>query len=331
MSTINEVAARAKVSVATVSRVINEMPNVSAKTKDKVLKAIEELKYQPNAMGSLLRKDRTNMVLVLLHSVDNPFFSSIVQGIEEVAQHNNYNVLISTTYGQHKREQHYIKMLKQHFVDGIILITNTLNVEEINELSESYPLAQVLEYVPNSSEVYFSIDFYSVAKKVVEHLVNQGRKKIAFVHTGLIDIASTQAKYQAYKDVLEANHLEVITKELKNYPFGFESGKRIAKELLHLYPYIDGFFASSDLIAAGILDELKVRHIQVPKEVAVFGFDNTGYGQLTQPKLSTVDLNGFQMGKASMQYILDRLHKSNSIKKSILFGAQLLLNASTER
>lgn len=234
MSTINEVAARAKVSVATVSRVINELPNASLRTRDKVLKVIEALKYQPNAMGSLLRKDRTQMVLVLLHSVDNPFFSSIVQGIEEVAHQNSYNVLISTTYGQHKREQHYIKMLKQHFVDGLILITNTLNIDEINELSESYPIAQVLEYVPNSSEVYFSIDFYGAAKAAVEHLVSQGRQKIAFVHAGLIDIASTQAKYQAYKDVLENHHLEVITKELKEYPFGFDSGRHITKEFLHL-------------------------------------------------------------------------------------------------
>ncbi|HET6785872.1 MAG TPA: LacI family DNA-binding transcriptional regulator, partial [Erysipelotrichaceae bacterium] len=111
MSTIQQVASLAHVSVATVSRVINNSAGVSKKTRLKVEQAIARLKYQPNAMGTFLRKDKTNMILVLVHSVDNPFFSMIIQGIENIAHHNNYNVLICTTYGDRNREQHYVKML----------------------------------------------------------------------------------------------------------------------------------------------------------------------------------------------------------------------------
>jgi LacI family transcriptional regulator, repressor for deo operon, udp, cdd, tsx, nupC, and nupG len=192
MTTIEEVALRAKVSVATVSRVINDKGNVSPATAERVRIAIKELKYQPNAMGVLLRRERTGMVLILLHSVDNPFFSSIVQGVEKIAHENDYNVLISTTYGDQAREKRYIKLLQRHFVDGVILITNTLNREEIQELNAQFPVAQVLEYVEGSETTHISVDFYQAGRTVMEHLIESGRKRIAFAHTGLIDIISTK-------------------------------------------------------------------------------------------------------------------------------------------
>lgn len=140
MSTIQQVASLARVSVATVSRVINQSANVSEATRQRVELAIQRLNYQPNAMGTFLRKDKTNMILVLVHSVDNPFFSMIIQGIENIAHHNNYNVLICTTYGDREREKHYVKMLRNHYVDGMILISNTLQLDEINDLNQSYPV-----------------------------------------------------------------------------------------------------------------------------------------------------------------------------------------------
>lgn len=330
MSTIEEVALHANVSVATVSRVINNKGNVSDTTRQRVEAAIKELKYQPNAMGVLLRKERTEMVLVLLHSVDNPFFSSIVQGVEKVAHENNYNVLISTTYGDQKREERYIKLLKHHFVDGVILITNTLNPIEIEELSERYPVAQVLEYVDSPSLTHFSVDFYDAACQVMEHLVQSGRKKIVFAHTGLNNIVSTKEKYKAYKDCCLKNNIPILTSELMDYPFGFESGRQIAHQALENFPDVDAFFASSDLIAAGIMDELKDRGISIPDTISVAGFDNTIFSQLLSPKLTTVDLNGFAMGEEAMRYILSRLNNPDQpLEKPSLYKTKLIKRSST--
>lgn len=330
MSTIEEVALHANVSVATVSRVINNKGNVSETTRQRVEAAIKELKYQPNAMGVLLRKERTEMVLILLHSVDNPFFSSIVQGVEKVAHENNYNVLISTTYGDQKREERYIKLLQHHFVDGVILITNTLNPIEIEELSERYPVAQVLEYVESPSLTHFSVDFYDAACQVMEHLVQSGRKRIVFAHTGLNNIVSTKEKFKAYKDCCLNNNLPILTSELKDYSFGFESGRQIAHEALEKFPDVDAFFASSDLIAAGIMDVLKERNISIPETISVAGFDNTIFSQLLSPKLTTVDLNGFAMGEEAMRYILSRLNNpEQSLEKPSLYKTKLIKRSST--
>ena len=224
MSTIQQVASLARVSVATVSRVINQSANVSEATRQRVELAIQRLNYQPNAMGTFLRKDKTNMILVLVHSVDNPFFSMIIQGIENIAHHNNYNVLICTTYGDREREKHYVKMLRNHYVDGMILISNTLQLEEINDLNQSYPVVQTIEYVPGSKAPYFSVDFYKASFELMEHLIATGRRNIAYVHTGSTQIVSNIEKYRAYKDVLNKHGLPVLCEVSEEYYFGYISG-----------------------------------------------------------------------------------------------------------
>lgn len=311
MSSIEEVALRAKVSVATVSRVINKKTNVSEATRQKVLEAIELLKYQPNALGVLLRKEFTNKVLVLLNSVDNPFFSDIVKGIESVALEHDYTVLISTTYGDKEREKKYLELLQHHYVDGALLITNTLSRKDIDDLNDQYPIAQILEYVNDSKAVHFSIDFYALSVEILEDLIQKGKRNIYFVHSGLIDIISTQQKYQAYIDTLEKHQLPILTKTLDAYEFGIEAGKEIAQKTLKNQA-IDAFFVSSDLTALGVLEEVKKRHYRVPEEIAITGFDNTIFSQLSEPALSSVEVNGFRLGYEGMHYILRRLKKEKT-------------------
>ena len=319
MSTIDEVAFLAKVSVATVSRVINNSTNVSPETKERVLNAIARLKYQPNAMGALLRKEHTGMILILLHSVDNPFFSPIVQGIEYFAQSNGMNVLICTTYGDKNREKHYLDLLKSHFVDGLLLITNTLTCEELNELNRNYPVVQVVEYLPTCEASYFSIDFYQAAFTLVERLIEKGHKHIAFIHAGLANIVSTKKKYQAYCDALKKHNLEAIIEDISEHAFGYESGRTMTRELLNEHPSITAFFATSDLMACGILDELRDQGFKVPQDKAIISFDNTIFSTLVQPNITSVDVNGFQLGYQSLEYLKKRINDKKFTDKLEVF------------
>ena len=332
MSTIQQVASLAKVSVATVSRVINNSAGVSAKTRQKVEQAIERLKYQPNAMGTFLRKDKTNMILVLVHSVDNPFFSMIIQGIENIAHHNNYNVLICTTYGDRSREQHYVKMLKNHYVDGMILISNTLTLEEINELNINYPLVQVIEYLPESKAPYYSVDFYQASYDLMEHLIQNGCKNIAYVHTGSTHIISHMEKYRAYIDVLTKHNLPILSKTNEEYNFGFISAKSVAALLLDENPHIDGFFATSDLIAIGIIDELQTRKKRIPEDIKVVGFDNTIFSSIYNPAITTVELNTYELGCKSMEFLLNKIEKlEKDIKVDHVLPYQLIVKDSSSK
>ena len=332
MSTIQQVASLAKVSVATVSRVINNSAGVSAKTRQKVEQAIERLKYQPNAMGTFLRKDKTNMILVLVHSVDNPFFSMIIQGIENIAHHNNYNVLICTTYGDRSREQHYVKMLKNHYVDGMILISNTLTLEEINELNINYPLVQVIEYLPESKAPYYSVDFYQASYDLMEHLIQNGCKNIAYVHTGSTHIISHMEKYRAYIDVLTKHNLPILSKTNEEYNFGFISAKSVAALLLDENPHIDGFLATSDLIAIGIIDEIQTRKKRIPEDIKVVGFDNTIFSSIYNPAITTVELNTYELGCKSMEFLLNKIEKlEKDIKVDHVLPYQLIVKDSSSK
>ena len=332
MSTIQQVASLAKVSVATVSRVINNSAGVSNKTRQKVEQAIERLKYQPNAMGTFLRKDKTNMILVLVHSVDNPFFSMIIQGIENIAHHNNYNVLICTTYGDRAREQHYVKMLKNHYVDGMILISNTLTLEEINELNINYPLVQVIEYLPESKAPYYSVDFYQASYDLMEHLIQNGCKNIAYVHTGSTHIISHMEKYRAYIDVLTKYNLPILSKTNEEYNFGFISAKSVAALLLDENPHIDGFLATSDLIAIGIIDEIQTRKKRIPEDIKVVGFDNTIFSSIYNPAITTVELNTYELGCKSMEFLLNKIEKlEKDIKVDHVLPYQLIVKDSSSK
>jgi LacI family repressor for deo operon, udp, cdd, tsx, nupC, and nupG len=317
MSTIEQVALLAKVSVATVSRVVNKSARVSEDTRKRVQEAIDKLNYQPNAFGTYLRKINSNMVLILLHSVDNPFFAQTVQGIEKIAHEHDYNILLGNTYGDLDREQRYIKMLKNHLLDGIILISNTLGKDDLNELHKLYPIVQVIEYIPESDAPYFTIDFYEAATVLMTELIESGHKKIAFIHTGSTSIISATEKHRAYVDVLTKNNLPVLNNGMIEHLFGYSSARAITKELLQDDPEITGFFTTSDLIAVGVMDELKDQGININSSLCVTGFDNTIFSSFNNPSIPTVDLDSFKLGKQAMEYLLFMIHNPKKEKEAI--------------
>ena len=322
MSTIEQVALLAKVSVATVSRVVNNSAKVSENTRNRVLDAIEKLNYQPNAFGTYLRKINSNMVLILLHSVDNPFFALTVQGIEKVAHEHDYNVLIGNTYGDLDREQRYIKMLKNHLLDGVILISNTLHKDDLNRLFENYPIVQVIEYIPEAKATFFTIDFYDASCKVMETMISKGHKNIAFVHTGSSSIISAREKYRAYVDVLNKHNLPIITQEIDDYLFGYSSSRTLTKKILNNTPQVTAFFTTSDLIAIGVIDEIKQQKGKLPNDIYVSGFDNTIFSTFSNPSLTTVDLDSFKLGMKAMENLLDQIQAAKDIKKEAIASFQ---------
>jgi LacI family transcriptional regulator, repressor for deo operon, udp, cdd, tsx, nupC, and nupG len=332
MSTIEQVASLAKVSVATVSRVINNTAFVSDETRERVENAIKKLNYQPNALGKLLRKETTSMVLILLHSVDNPFFASIVQGIEKVAHENDYNVIICNTYGDKEREQHYLKMLSNHLVDGAVFISNTCTADKINELNTIYPVVQVVEYHSDINAVFFSIDFYKASRDLLDILYNNGHTSIGFIHTGLTEIVSSKEKFRAYKDFMQEHQLPLIT----NYPlqvdFGYEKSKEVAGKLLDEFPNTSAFFTTSDLLACGVIDELNSRGKTVPKDAMVVGFDNTTFSYVNTPSITSVELNSFQLGAKAMDYLLTKIKDKNYVTdRSHLLPYQIIERESTQK
>ena len=223
-------------------------------------------------------------------------------------------------------------MLRNHYVDGMILISNTLALDEINDLNTSYPLVQVIEYLPESQAPYYSVDFYRASYELMEHLITSGCKNIAYVHTGSTQIISHIEKFRAYQDVLKKYNLPILCKTNEEYNFGFISAKSVAAILLDENPQIDGFFATSDLIAIGIIDEIQARKKRVPEDIKVVGFDNTIFSTLYNPAITTVELNTYELGCKSMEFLLSRIEKiETNIKSDHVLPYQLIVKESSQK
>lgn len=191
MSTIKQVAKAAHVSVATVSRVINNPTSVNKETRAKVLQTIKDLNYTPNFIGRSLRKTKTNLILVLVHAIDNPFFAKIISGIESNAHLYNYDVIIANNYGSKELGDRYIQMLRHHYIDGIILLSSELSRNELEAIANEYPLVQVVEYHKLAKANAICIDYYRATYELMENFIHQGKKNIGFISANIRQIIST--------------------------------------------------------------------------------------------------------------------------------------------
>ena len=181
MLTIKEVAQAANVSVATVSRVLNHDKRVALKTKEHVLKVVKELDYTPNTLGRNLRVSATKKILVLLPSVLNQFFSSVMQGIEESVQARGYQVMMSTTRSDPQIEQSYIEFLYNKSIDGIIFFNSEQTPEAIDRLSKKYPITFCISSLEGAKASAVTIDNVRAAYDAVSSLIQAGHRKIALV------------------------------------------------------------------------------------------------------------------------------------------------------
>lgn len=330
MSTIEQVAKVANVSIATVSRVINNSALVSEKTREKVQLAIKKLNYEPNYLGRSLRQSETNMVLAMVHGIDNPFFSQIMRGIENVAHAHGVNVLICTTYGDPKREMHYLEMLKRRYVDGAIMLSCCMDVQELDQLDENYPIVQVIENIPESKAVSVCVDYYQASVQLMEHLIQSGHRNIVFIHTGLQTIISSTEKFRAYTDTLKKHGLPLLSEQIRYNEFGFDSGKELIGKYLMEHPKIDAVFAASDLVACGVINEIEIRGLRVPQDIAVAGFDNTIYANINKPRITTVDQNSFELGSKAMELLFQKIHRRPLEQRHIQVSHRLIIQGSTD-
>jgi DNA-binding LacI/PurR family transcriptional regulator len=329
MATIYEIAHKAHVSVTTVSRVINDSTKVNKDTREKVQKVIQELNYSPNIFGKQLGKKNTNLILILLHGIDNPFFSNIIKGIEITAYQNNYNVLISETNGQVERENQYLELLKNHFVDGVILLSYEQSLENLNKLTNNYPIVEVVEYNEASNTPYISIDYLKASKDIMNYFISNDHKKIAFVAAGENQRISINKKYQGYSETLKENNLEIITNKIDFNEFSLESAMNTTENIVNKHPDVTAFFCCSDLIARGTIAKLKQLNIKVPDDIEVFGFDDLIYSELSSPTISTVSLNTYNLGVKAMEILYKRIMKIDYIEDYYFGPYELKFKEST--
>lgn len=287
MASIKDVAKEAGVSVATVSRVINDSNTVTETTRETVLNAIEKLGYKPNLFGKGLRQSGTKIIMVMLSSLANTFCSSVLRAIDKAAEKEGYYTVVCTTEGKKDKERYYINFSCNGLFDGLIILNSTLDKEDMEHLFSRIPVVQCNEFVDTTLVPHVSIDNALAAYDAVNLLIKNGRKKIV-LYTVNNNLISTRERLNGYKNALKENNIEYNEELILYGNYGYRNAIRVFEDFLNKGTEFDGIFAISDRMAAGAVKVLLNNGYKVPRDVEVIGFDNTDISYTTTPQLSTV-------------------------------------------
>ncbi|WP_059104770.1 LacI family DNA-binding transcriptional regulator [Shouchella shacheensis] len=302
MTTIKDVAKHAKVSVATVSRVLNQKGYVSKEAKQAVESAIKVLNYKPNAVARTLYHKTSGMIGLMIPDISNPFFPELARAIEDAALKEGYTVVLCNTDDQVKKEQHYLHALQQKYVDGVILATGTDSYDHY--LALNLPVVGLDRFVSNKIPTVVS-DNKKGAIAATEHLVEKGCQFITHLR-GPKGLAPADERYQGFKEVVETHGVAHIIVEAD---FQIERAEAVTRGLLQKHPTIDGIFTSSDVTAAGAMKAAHTCKRVIPDDLQIVGFDGIPFGNMLVPSLTTVQQPIYEMGERATQLLIQLIEK----------------------
>jgi len=329
--TIKDIARELGISPSTVSRALKDHPDISVETKKAVNELARNLNYQPNAIALSLKHSRSFSIGVIIPETVHYFFSSVISGIEDIAYEAGYNIMICQSNELYSREKSNANMLYSNRVDGL-LVSLAKETTDFNHLKfftdNNIPLVcfdRATDELPCDQVV---IDDYAAAFKIVEYLIKRG-------HKNLVHLAAPQHlsigfnRKRGFKDALEKHGLpfhedQVILADQ------FEIAIEAVEKLIQSGKMPDGIFAVNDLTALGAMKALKKHHIKIPEEVGIAGFGDGQNAQLTDPALTTVDQNGYSMGKKAAEILLERIKSGSEdfIPKKIMIPTELIVRES---
>ncbi|MFW6381090.1 MAG: LacI family DNA-binding transcriptional regulator [Bacillota bacterium] len=329
--TIKDVAEKAGVSYATVSRALNNHPEVNEKTRKRILEIAQDMGYQPNAIAQGLVKSETRTIGLLIPDITNPFFPEVARGVEEAAEKAGYSIFLCNTNWNSERESKYINVLLQKQVDGVIIAPSSESPAHLQKLMESNTktvfVSRIIRQLNTTSII---IDNVSGAVMAMEHLLQEGHKRIGFI-SGPLDISANKDRLRGYREALESNGIEIDDVLIKEGDFKRESGHFLMHDLLALEEKPTAIFAANDLLALGAIRAIREEGYQIPEEVAVVGFDDIEFASLPEIQLSTVSQPKYDLGKLAFEVLCDQIKGGDSYKagRKILLDPELKIRRTS--
>ena len=333
MVKIEDVARAAGVSVATVSRVLNEQGGVLPQTQERVRKAVEALHYEPNLSARNLRRNESRIILILAPNFSNPYYSNVLSGICDVSRNLGYSTLMYNTYDSNAlNEQLVTSLFQKNRADGMITLAVNKDDRWLAKYAGKYPLVQCSEYVEDAILPHISVDNRLAAKESVLQLIAQGHTKIGIV-TSANRYLSSENRLRGYLDALETAGIErddaLIAYASADYSFA--SGKQAARDLLSLPEPPSAIFCVSDILALGVIAAAGKMGLQVPWDLSVTGFDDVDYTTMFHPYLTTVAVPCYELGRSSMLLLYDHILQKPSAQQEVYLPHQIVLRETTAK
>ncbi|HEY1462705.1 MAG TPA: LacI family DNA-binding transcriptional regulator [Terriglobales bacterium] len=321
---IREIAKRAKVSTATVSRAINKVPTVNPNLAKRVWKVIEELDYYPNTQARALVSGRTRIFGLIVSEITNPFFPEIVQSFEDIAVQHNYEILLTSTVHDPKRMESSVRRMIERRVEGVAVLTFGMEESLLEGLRfRKVPLVfvDVAPNVPRISNI--RINYLHGIRQAVQHLAALRHTHIAFV-TGPLQLRSALTRKIAFEESMKEIGLTVEPELIVEGDHTMEGGMRALVKLASMRPRPTAVLCSNDITAIGVMREAYEYGIAIPQELSVVGFDDIRLSEFMIPPLTTIQMSQAELARLAFRALkneVDREAPSNE-------GVEYTLNTS---
>lgn len=302
MATIRDVAKHAGVSVATVSRVINETGYVHEDTRKKVETAIKELHYTPNEVARSLYKRKSRLIGLLLPDIANPFFPELARGVEDEMQENDFRIIFGNSDEKSSKEQEYIQTFVQNNVVGMIASTNDPDTHAYRKLN--IPVVFLDRTMDNRPSVYS--DGYEGGRLAAQEIAARGSRNITVIQ-GPERVRPAMDRFRGAAETLK--DLDIAFHVIQSSSFGIAEAGVWAKEVFRKVPDTDGVIASNDIVAAAVLHEALRLGKKVPEDVQIIGFDDIPLSSLLTPPLTTIRQPAYEMGRAAARLLIQLIEK----------------------
>src|SRR5580704_12953901 len=326
---IREIARRAKVSTATVSRAINRVPTVDPQLSKRVWKVVDELGYYPNTQARALVSGRSRIFGLIVSEITNPFFPEIVQTFENLAVENNYEILLTSTVHDPKRMESSVRRMIERRVDGVAILTFGMEDTLLNHLRfRKVPLVFV-DVGPNAPGIVnIRINYLSGIRQAVQHLAALRHKNIAFI-TGPMNLKSAISRRSAFQTAM--SEIGLPSDLLVEGNHRMDGGMRALMEFNQLRARPTAVLCSNDMTAIGVLREAYDQDIKIPDELSVIGFDDIRLAEFTIPPLTTVQMSQMELAKTAFQALLSEVQRESPSTERIEYdlNTSLVLRRST--
>lgn len=323
--TIKDVAKKAGVSVATVSRVLNHSPAVLDKTCERVNAVIAELGYSPNFLGRNLRKRETNKILAIIPSTEHSFYSEILRGLQETA-FPDYDVVICSSYSSFDTEYRLLGMLFNCTADAAVLLGTQMSAEILEELDSRYSIALCCERVDGAGLLTVTIDDERGAYDAVTALAAKGHKRIGMINASNKALSSADRE-RGYRKALEAKGIPFDEKLIYHGMYDFDDGSKGYEKLISLDDPPTAIFCISDILAAGAVHSAAEHGLRAGNDIDIMGFDNTFTSRIYLPGITTVAQPCYEMGCRTMKLLLENMsgrekHRGHVVMPHTLISRQ---------
>jgi len=333
-TTIKDIARRTGVSHSTVSRALRGDPLISEETAERIRQAAQEMTYTPSAAARSLKTNRSLVLGVIVSSIDDPFFSEIVFGIEDIAQQAGYRLFIAASQHDASREQKIVQALMEHRADGVIICSSSYSAEQGRQLFENgFPIVVVNHQGAENFNYSIFHDDVDGSRQITRHLIDQGHHKIAYLGNSLSG-RTTLDRLSGFQAELEAAEIPIPTGYI-HHVAGSDPliGKESLAHFLDLPLPPTAIVCFNDMLAIGVLKGCRDAGIIVPDDLSVTGFDNITFSAYTCPALTTFDQPKQSIGSEAARLMLELLTSESPAEtfqpKEILLKGKLLVRQST--